>query len=323
MSDRSLCTVGFDTSNYTTSASVCDSSGKVILNLKIPLPVKEGERGLRQSDAVYAHVKNQPQLMTLLSEFLKEKNLSPTAIGYSSSPTNGSKSFMPCFLCGKAFALSFSACTSIPVYQFSHQEGHIAAAVYSATDSLRLTENQLLAFHVSGGTTDILLCTPKKSGFDISGIGGSLDLHAGQLVDRIGVMMNIPFPCGPKIEQYAALCDGKTQFTPKISVNGLTCNLSGGENAAIKVYKEHGREACSKFVLDFIASTLDKLSDNLRAVYPSLPIVYSGGVMSNKYISSVLCKRSDTYFAEPAFSADNAAGIALLTHKRFTEFFEV
>lgn len=322
MADKNYCTVGFDTSNYTTSAAVCSLDGNVLLNLKLPLPVKPGERGLRQSDAVYAHVKNQPQLMTLLSRFLRENRLTPVAAAYSASPTTGEASFMPCFMCGKAFAETFSAALSIPVYPYTHQEGHIAAAVYSATGSLDMMEKKMLAFHVSGGTTDILLCTPDKHRTAIARIGGSNDLHAGQLIDRIGVMMNMPFPCGVHIEN-AALEYTDNIKSIKISVEGLNCNLSGGENSAIKVYKKYGTSACARFTLAFIEKTLDTLSKNLREKYPDLPIVYSGGVMSNKYISSCLAKRNITYFASPAFSADNAAGIALLACKRFNQAFGV
>lgn len=320
MADRKYCTVGFDTSNYTTSAAVCDEDGNILLNLKLPLPVREGERGLRQSDAVYAHVKNQPQLMSLLTAFLKENALTPRAAGYSASPTTGVSSFMPCFQCGKAFALSFAAGLGIPVYPYTHQEGHIAAAVYSATGSLELMNETLLAFHVSGGTTDILVCTPNKHRTSVERIGGSSDLHAGQLIDRIGVMMKMPFPCGAHIERSALLHADDIKGI-KISVNGLDCNLSGGENAAVKIYRELGENACAKFTLAFIAKTLDKLSHNLREIYPDMPIVYSGGVMSNKFISSILAKRNNTYFASPAYSADNAAGIALLANSRFKETF--
>lgn len=316
MAEKGFCTIGFDTSNYTTSAALSSLDGNVLLNLKLPLPVRAGERGLRQSDAVYAHIKNQPQLMALLSEFLKEKELLPVAVGYSAYPTTSPTSFMPCFQCGKAFAYSFAAGCSVPVYPYTHQEGHIAAAAYSATRSLDIMEQPLLAFHVSGGTTDILLCTPNKHRTSIERIGGSCDLHAGQLIDRMGVMMGMPFPCGIHIERAAKLYPNEIKGI-KVSVNGLNCNLSGGENAATKVYHELGIEACARFTLSYIAKTLDRLSENLRKEYPNMPILYSGGVMSNRFISQVLSKRADTYFASPEFSADNGAGISLLARKRF------
>ncbi len=314
---KNECTVGFDTSNYTTSVAVCSSDGNILLNLKAPLPVKEGERGLRQSDAVFSHVKNQPQLMANLTVFLKNEGLQPVAVGYSATPTHSEGSYMPCFLCGKAFALSFASSNALPEYPFSHQEGHIAAAVWSATGDLELLEKSLIAFHVSGGTTDVILCTPSAHRLSTERIGGSLDLHAGQLIDRIGVRMEMPFPCGPYIEKCAEEYIGDP-LTPKISVDGFDCHLSGGENAAQKVLSEQGKEACCVYTLDMIAKTLDCISFNLRKKYPSLPIVYAGGVMSNRRVCNFLAKRENTYFAAPAFSADNAAGIALLAHKRYT-----
>ncbi len=312
---ESYCFIGIDTSNYTTSVSVASYDGKVLLNYKMPLPVKPGERGLRQSDAVYAHIKNQPSCMMSLSLFLKENALTPIAVGYSASPVNGSESFMPCFLCGRAFALSVAVIEDLPVYPFSHQEGHIAAASYSATGCLELLRNPLFAFHVSGGTTDIISCFPDKSRIKTERIGGSSDLHAGQLIDRVGVMMGLEFPCGPAVEREAAKYTGKA-FNPAVSVKGLDSNLSGGENIAKKVYSEQGSEAAARYTLDFIAKTLDKLSENLRE-RENLPILYSGGVMSNEYIKSILGKRENTYFATPAFSADNAAGIALLAREKY------
>lgn len=310
------CFVGIDTSNYTTSVSVVTRDGRVLLNYKAPLPVKEGERGLRQSDAVYAHVKNQPSAMAALSRVINEYDLVPVAVGFSASPTNSANSFMPCFMCGRAFADTFAAGHNIPIYSYSHQEGHIAAAAFSATDSLDILKKRLIAFHVSGGTTDIVICTPDKFRFDTQRIGGSNDLHAGQLIDRVAVMMGLQFPGGPAIERSAARADG---FNEKItiSVNNFNCNLSGGENVAKSIYAKSGEEHAAFYVLSYIAATLNKLSDNLRNAFPDLPILYSGGVMSNAYIKSILSKRELTYFATPQFSADNAAGIALLTRERY------
>lgn len=310
------CFIGIDTSNYTTSAAIVSTEGDILLNFKAPLPVKEGERGLRQSDAVYAHVKNQPSAMAALSRVIKEYSLRPAAVGFSASPTNSADSFMPCFMCGRAFADTFAAGTGIPVYTYSHQEGHIAAAAYSATGSLELLKKESIAFHVSGGTTDIVICTPDRFRFNTKRIGGSNDLHAGQLIDRIAVMMGLPFPGGPMLERLALQANDTTERIG-ISVNGLDCNLSGGENTAKRIYSERGAEATAFYVLAFIASSLDKLSANLRTQYPELPVIYSGGVMSNGYIKRILNKRENTYFAEPRLSADNGVGIALLTRERF------
>lgn len=309
------CFVGIDTSNYTTSAAICSCDGKVLANLKIPLPVKAGECGLRQSDAVFAHVKNLPTLMQSLAEELKGKK--PLAIGVSATPRPVEGSYMPCFLSGIAAAESFATAAGIPILRFSHQEGHIMAATYSAGAMHLLNTERFAAFHVSGGTTEVLLAAPHASGFDIELFSATADINAGQAIDRIGVMLGLTFPCGKELEK---LAQANTKKIPKsrISVKDGYCNLSGLENMATKLWQESGDAALvAAFVLQFIGDTLIEMTKALDTCIPLLPIVYAGGVMSNRYLQSRLSERENTYFAEPQFSADNAAGIALLCRKQF------
>ncbi len=306
------CFIGIDTSNYTTSLAACDGEGRVFANIRFPLPVAAGERGLRQSDAVFAHVKNLPLAMQQLSDAIRGRQI--LAVGVSESPRRCAGSYMPCFLSGVAAAQSFAAPIGAPIYRFAHQEGHIMAALYSAgkTD---LANREFLAFHVSGGTTEVLRVAPAETGFSVSVIGGSLDLHAGQAIDRIGVMMGLKFPCGKEIEKLAATYTGKIP-SARVSVKGTECHLSGLENLAAKLWKESNDAAfVSAFVLEFLAKTLEKMTEGADEGSPFLPVVYAGGVMSNAFLQARLGKRKEAYFAAPEFSADNAAGIALLCRK--------
>lgn len=309
------CFVGIDTSNYTTSAAICTKDGEIVANLKLPLPVKAGECGLRQSDAVFAHVKNLPQLMEHLAESLQ--GMKPVAVGVSATPRPLEGSYMPCFLSGIAAAQSFAAAAHIPLLRFSHQEGHIMAAAYSAGAMHLLDDERFAAFHVSGGTTEVLLATPHPRGFDIELFSATADINAGQAIDRIGVMLGLDFPCGKELEK---LAEKNTKKIPKsrISVKDGYCNLSGLENMAAKLWQESGDAALvAAFTLQFIGDTLVAMTGELDARILSLPIVYAGGVMSNRYLQARLGDRKNTYFAEPQFSADNAAGIALLCRKQF------
>ena len=300
--------IGIDTSNYTTSCAVCTLDGRVLESYKQLLPVKDGENGLRQSDAVFSHVKN----FQIISSRIKEKHAEYeiVAVGYSAYPRNAVDSYMPCFLVGKAVCEMISALYGIPAFQFSHQCGHIRAAIYSSGLG---TNGSFVAFHVSGGTTEILLAKPNDlTGYEVEIIGGSEDLHAGQAIDRVGVMMGMHFPCGKELERWAEQNTKKIP-KPKISVHDRMCHFSGLENLAKKLWEETGDKALvSAFVLEFCAKTLKGMTDLIDEKYPDLPIVYGGGVMSNQYLQSVLSKRANTYFAAPEFSADNAAGIALL-----------
>lgn len=313
MSNQRNLYVGIDTSNYTTSIAVCDEDGKVIANIKRLLDVKEGERGLRQSDAVFAHIKNIPELSYSLKEIIRNDLV--VAVGVSTRPRDVEGSYMPCFLSGKAVAYAIGATHNAPVYEFSHQAGHIMAALYSSGSIDELINDDFIAFHVSGGTTEALYVSKNDSSFHVDIIADTADISAGQAIDRVGVMMGLKFPCGKEIELLAQQFVGKVP-PMKISVKNSKVNLSGLENIASKLYCETGdMSLVSAYVLEFVSRTLIMLTKNIREKYPCLPILYAGGVMSNTYIKSELSKFDNTYFATPEFSSDNAAGIALLTHR--------
>ncbi len=311
------CYVGLDTSNYTTSAAICTEDGCIKANLKLPLPVKEGEVGLRQSDAVFAHVKNLPELMTRLGGELSEYEVA--AVGVSERPRDAEGAYMPCFLAGVSAARAFAAgCGSIPVYGFSHQSGHIMAALYSSGQT-ELLKSDLMAFHVSGGTTEALLVQPREGGFSVKIIGETLDLNAGQAVDRAGVMLGLSFPCGAELEGLALLNEKKIP-KGKLSVKGGSCNLSGLENMARRLYAEtEDKSLTAAFVLDHIGRTLLKMTENLRCEHGDLPVLYAGGVMSNSIIKKMLSVSGKEFFARPEFSSDNAAGVALLCRRAHME----
>lgn len=311
------CFIGIDTSNYTTSVALATADGEVVANLKAPLPVKAGERGLRQSEAVFAHVKNLPVLMERLEPLLQD--FEPIGIGVSATPRDAEDSYMPCFLAGVAAARSLAAGLHVPVHAFSHQNGHLMAALHSA-DALHLIGKPFGAFHVSGGTTEMLYVNPCEAHFAPVLVGGTADLNAGQAVDRIGVAMGLAFPCGPALEALAAKNTRKLPRS-RISVKEGTCHLSGLENMALRMLEETGDASyIAAFVLQFIADTLIAMATYLREANEGLPLLFAGGVMSNRIIADKVRKTmGEVYFAEPAFSADNAAGTALLCRAKMTQ----
>lgn len=299
--------LGVDTSNYTTSLGLCDENGSIVKNCKMLLPVKEGEKGLRQSDALFNHTVNLPKVAEMLGHF------EVTAVGYSAYPRDNEGSYMPCFLLGKAYAQSLASLLDIPVYPFSHQRGHVRAALYSA-GAEHLIGKEYIAFHLSGGTTEIL----HISDSNIELVGGTVDLTAGQAIDRVGVMLGLRFPCGAELEKLSF--GVRSPMKPKICVKDLNCNLSGLENLAAKLYQNGAsKEETAAYTIDFVLNTLDKLTENVLAKYPGLPIVFSGGVMSNTKIKEYITKKYSAYFAAPEYSSDNAAGTALLCYDRYNK----
>ena len=306
--------LGIDTSNYTTSVAIVDIDGNIIANLKRPLQVKEGERGLRQSDALFLHTVNLPSLMEEAKEILQGKI--PVAIGVSQKPRNIEGSYMPCFLAGVSAAESSSAVAGIPLYKFSHQCGHIMAAVLSSGKE-SILDGEFAAFHISGGTTELVKVKAVDSGFETQLFGGTTDLNAGQIIDRIGVLMGLRFPAGPHLEELALQNKKRIPKRP-ISANGMKVNLSGLENMASKLYRQTDDKALvSAFVLDFIGRSIIAMSESYEESFGKTTFVYAGGVMCNSIIRRMLSERFDAVFAEPSLSSDNAVGIAELARRTF------
>lgn len=315
MNKNSGMVLGIDTSNYTTSAALCTLEGEVVANIKKLLPVATGSRGLRQSEALFHHTVRLPLVLEEVHAALDGRPL--LAVGCSKTPRDAADSYMPCFLAGQAAAAAAACAADIPLYSFSHQSGHVMAALYGA-GKMEYIGHPFTAFHVSGGTTEILLVQPDSNKvFSIKKIGGTLDLNAGQLIDRTGVMMGLAFPAGPSMEEAAAAF--MDQIKPcRPSVRGLWCNLSGLENKAGEMFeRDRNTGACAAFVLQSVLHTLKKLTMHLLEMYPQIPILYAGGVMSCCYIREALSHQGS--FAGPAFSSDNAAGAALLALQKYKE----
>ncbi len=305
-----MITLGIDTSNYTTSCALYDSVSGKILHRKKLLPVKDGKKGLRQSDAVFYHTR---QLYPLIEDLMNSFDGEIDAVGVSSRPRDVEGSYMPCFTVGFNTASAIASVIRKPLYTFSHQSGHILAALYSS-ESLSLINERFIAFHVSGGTTESLLVEPSKE-YIISEriIGHTEDINCGQAIDRCGVMLGMGFPCGAELEKYALLSTRK--FNPGVCVRNGNCCLSGLENLCKKMYENsESKQDISAFCLEFVCKTLEKMTDFALDKFGNLPIVYAGGVMSDKIIRDRLSSEYNAEFASPEFSADNAAGIAILTY---------
>ncbi len=306
--------LGIDTSNYTTSVAIIDTDGNLIANLKLPLTVKAGERGLRQSDALFAHTVNIPKIMNETREYLRGYRM--CAIGVSDKPRNMEGSYMPCFLAGVAAAESISTALDVPIFRFSHQCGHVMAAIYSSGREELLTR-PFSALHVSGGTTELLAVHPCENGFLTDIVGGTRDLNAGQLIDRVGVHMGLPFPSGTYIERLASEFSGRIP-RKKISSAGTEFNLSGLENQAIRLFEESGdKSLVSAFVLDSVGRAIASMCEFYESINGKTTFVFAGGVMSNSIIKRMLADKFDAVFAESAMSADNAVGTAYLALRSY------
>ncbi len=302
--------VGFDTSNYTTSVAAFD--GERVYSHKRLLDVKPGELGLRQSDAVFSHTQRLPALAgDLFSEVCGEI----AAVAASTRPRAVEGSYMPCFFVGEGQGRVLAAANGAPFFAVSHQQGHVAAAAWSS-GHMDILDREFLAYHASGGTTELLYVRPGDDGLpQCERIGGTTDLAAGQIVDRCGVKLGLGFPCGAELEKLALAYEPQKPFLPK--ADGCEFSLSGLENKFSALIGAKPPETVARFVLDSISAVLERCVDRAIERYGKLELLCAGGVMSNTIIKERFERKFGAYFAEPRFSSDNAAGVALLAARLF------
>lgn len=326
--------IGIDTSNYTTSAAAADENGHVVADVRRLLSVRQGERGLRQSDALFQHVTALPEIISGLMERIDAAAAAAgdeykiCAVAASTRPRPVEGSYMPVFLAGAGTARSLAAALRVPFFNFSHQEGHIAA-VCGADDTAR----EFLSFHLSGGTGEILRvrgCMPLKIA------GGIRDLSFGQVLDRVGVAAGMGFPAGAELDAIACAhkADIKIRYSGRgrlvvenallkpVHVEGAFADLSGIETQA-----QHALASgadISMLAPELFYHISEALARMVAAAAQSEgldTVVFAGGVSASAFIRTELVKRLgafsdgrklDVIFKEPALSSDNACGIAML-----------
>lgn len=296
-------TIGFDTSNYTTSIAAFDGVDGV--NCSRLLPVKPGELGLRQSDAVFSHIKSLPELSGRL--FSDSRNIN--AVGVSTRPRAVEGSYMPCFMVGYTHAKLLSDALGVPLFEVSHQQGHVAACLWSA-GRMDLMDRPHLAWHLSGGTTELLLVEPDGRNVKCTKIGGTTDISAGQLIDRTGVMLDLPFPAGKHIDALSKDANKTDLF--KVKCTGFEFSLSGVQNKVQQYAEANTPAEIAAYALRCVCYAVQTATRNAQKAYPGLEVVFSGGVASNSMLRSVM---HDAIFSEPAYSTDNAMGVAVLAHR--------
>ena len=300
--------IGIDTSNYTTSIACFDGEGG--MNCSRLLPVKQGELGLRQSDAVFAHIKSLPELSGRLFSHVRKDAV--TAVAVSTRPRAVEGSYMPCFMVGYSHAKMLADLLDVPLYEVSHQQGHVAASLWSA-GHLELMDEPHLAWHLSGGTTELLLVEPEGKNVVCTKIGGTTDISAGQLIDRTGQLLELPFPSGKHIDALSK--DAVLKETFKVKCGNMEFSLSGVQNKVQQFHAAHGDPAeTAAYALRCVAKAVYLASEQALKAYPGLRIVFSGGVASNSMLREVIAPLNPI-FSEPQYSTDNAMGVAVLAHR--------
>lgn len=321
--------LAFDTSNYTTSIAIMDTSFQLLEHQRQLLTVPEGKRGLRQSEALFQHVRQLPMMMQSMEHVFNHVCLK--AVGYSNQPRNIEGSYMPVFMAGESLARSVAAINQIPFHSFSHQEGHLAAGLWS----LGLEINQpFYALHLSGGTTELLRVIPlKEGGYQSSIVAHTIDISLGQLIDRIGVAMGLSFPSGPALELLAlknTLPLIEIPFSIKLSKNGiihdygLEISLSGPETFLQRRLQTAmcSKEQMAASIFHFAGKLLATLMKKAWEVEPLETVLTVGGVASNNLVRQTMASYLKetpikVHHTHREFCSDNAVGIAVLATAAF------
>ena len=295
--------LGFDTSNYTTSVAVFD--GEKGHNVSRLLDVEQGTLGLRQSDALFAHVKRLPELTDRLFSDIGKVEID--AVGVSTRPRAVEGSYMPCFLAGESQARVLGATLGVPVYPFAHQQMHVASSLFSA-GRMDLMEKPHLAWHLSGGTTELLHITPDGVSVHCERIGGTTDISAGQLIDRTGKLLGLSFPSGKQIDALSR--EAKDRETFCVKVKEMQFSLSGVQNKVEQYHKGDAAETAAYALRCVIGAIVEASKQALRC-YPDHEIVFAGGVASNSLLREQ-CRELPAVFCPAQFATDNALGTAVL-----------
>ena len=308
--------IGLDTSCYTTSVAAVTEDGSILASLRKLLPVPQGQRGLRQSEAVFVHVRQLPELMEKLGKVTASYEIA--AVCASQRPRDGEESYMPVFLAGDAQGRGLAALLNIPFFAATHQAGHIKAAMVDSG----LDAREFLALHLSGGTTEML---HYKDGA-IQLMGGTMDLHAGQLVDRVGVALGLPFPCGPHLEELARKGQALSLLPVNMADDDLHCHLSGAETRVLGWLKtgEKSPEDAAAEIYDFLSRTVARLIMGAARKTGITKALAAGGVASSPLFRELSSKRLhkldsrvEVYFGHPDYSGDNAVGVAMIGLDRY------
>ena len=303
--------IGIDTSNYTTSIASFDGAGGE--NCSRLLPVRQGELGLRQSDAVFANIKSLPELSGRLFSHIPRETI--TAVGVSTRPRAVEGSYMPCFMVGYSHAKMLSDALNVPLVEVSHQQGHVAASLWSA-GRMDLMEQAHLAWHLSGGTTELLLVEPEGKNVKCTKIGGTTDISAGQLIDRTGQLLELPFPAGKHLDALSQ--DAHLSEVFKVKCSNMEFSLSGVQNKVQQFHAAHSAPAeTAGYALRCVAKAVYLATEQALKAYPGLPVVFSGGVASNSLLREITAPLNPIY-SQPQFSTDNDMGVAVLAY-RMTE----
>lgn len=306
--DNASLFLGLDTSNYTTSVAIVNDENEILEDQRELLSVKDGEKGLRQSEALFQHWSRLPNLLEpLLCQYAGKLK----GVCVSEKPRPFKDSYMPVFGAGVAAGRLIAASLSVSLFLTTHQEGHFRAALYRNKVN---QQESLLVAHLSGGTLELVVIKDGK--FYL--VGGTRDISYGQLIDRIGVLLGLSFPSGASLDKLASeytQIGKKNPLTP-IFREKTVLNLSGIETQIQKIAKDYSKKELAAFLFGRIAESFIEITESAKKEYSVDQVLVTGGVAASMFLRKK-CDGLGYIFAQPMLCSDNAVGVALMKGKPF------
>lgn len=314
--------LGIETSCDETAASVV-KDGRIILSNIISSSAKIFEEygGVVPEIASRKHVE---YILPVIDRAIKEADIKREdidAIAVTYGP-----GLIGALLVGVTAAKALAASLNIPLIPVNHLKGHIAANYLTHID----LKPPFVCLLISGGHTNIL----DIQGYDdIKILGGTRDDAVGEVYDKVGRVMGLVYPGGPKIDKLAkegnpeAISFPRTKFKDNI----FDFSFSGLKTAVINYIhsKEQKNEDYSKedVAASFQKAVTDVLVDNVFET-KSKRIVVAGGVAANKGLREALNKRAakentEVFYPDIRLCTDNAAMIASAAYYINKEDFDI
>jgi len=331
MKNKKQLILAIDTSCDDTSAAVV--SGRVILSNIIASQVElhKPYGGVFPTVAKQAHKEN---IDRVISSALKRAQVAPTqiaAVAFTAGP-----GLAPSLEVGIHAARAFATLHKLPIIPVNHIEGHILSSLALPKTKLGLSipkpKTPALAVIVSGGHTQFI-AVPSIGTYQI--LGTKIDDAAGECLDKIGRMMNLGYPAGPVIEEFAKKGNPKsTAFPlPMTTTKNFDMSFSGLKTFARNTREEKTKEEHLKkqALYDFCASTqygvfrhiMYKLNKLLQA-HTFEEVWLGGGVASNVQLRQTLRETIQPYGLKlkvpytQKLNMDNAAMIGVVGSYKLT-----
>jgi N6-L-threonylcarbamoyladenine synthase len=320
--------LGIESSCDETSVAILDESGRVLANL-IASQIERHQPfgGVVPEIASREHLEH---LMPLLRKALADSDLTLAdlnAIAVTSGP-----GLIGALLVGVAAAQGLAYGLGIPLVTVNHLEGHIFSPYLRSGDRSIALPPRFLSLVVSGGHSS-LYDVHCHGGAEIRMLNRTRDDAAGEIFDKVGKFIGLPYPGGPHVERIAtngdpsAFAFAVAQFkddSPDFSFSGL-------KSTAIRIARKEGidartgedqklRDFCASFqnaIAVQIENRMTRLWESLQDRGGDLPreLGLAGGVAANGLIRSRVAawcadRGVEVRLPEKRYCTDNGAMIA-------------